>query len=150
MLSTFLVYNKAMERDHLWLKKRLTIIWQRYFPDVAIANNVLVKFGRPTRTRLGSIKFGRRKENPNTIITINGFFIDPEIPDFVVDGVLAHELTHYAHGFCSPHEQNYRYPHQDGLVRRELVDRGLKDLLQLEKRWVKENWVKYLKGKKVL
>ena len=139
-----------MERDHLWLKKRLTIIWQRYFPDVAIANNVLVKFGRPTRTRLGSIKFGRRKENPNTIITINGFFTDPEIPDFVVDGVLAHELTHYAQGFCSPHEQNHRYPHQGGVVRRELVDRGLKDLLQLEKRWVKENWLKYLKKKKVL
>ena len=139
-----------MERDHRWLKKRLATIWQRYFPDVAIANNVLVRFGRPTRTRLGSIKFGRRKEDPNTIITINGFFTDPEIPDFVVDGVLAHELTHYAHGFCSPHEQNHRYPHQGGVVRRELVDRGLKDLLQLEKRWVKENWVKYLKGKKVL
>ena len=139
-----------MERDHLWLKKRLTIIWQRYFPDVAIANNVLVKFGRPTRTRLGSIKFGRRKERPNTIITINGFFTDPEIPDFVVDGVLAHELTHYAHGFCSPHEQNHRYPHQGGVVRRELVDRGLKDLLQLEKRWIKEKWGKYLKGKDAL
>jgi len=139
-----------MERDHQWLKNRLETIWQRYFPDVALANNVLVKFGRPTKTRLGSIKFGRRKIDPNTIITINGFFQDPEIPEFVVDGVLAHELTHYAHGFCSPHEQYHRYPHQGGVVRRELVDRGLKDLLQLEKRWVKENWVKYLKGKRVI
>lgn len=149
-----------MERDNKWLKNRFAILWQRYFPDVKIANNVLVKFGRPTRTRLGSIKFGRhakrgiwddsasrRVEDPNTIITINGFFMDPEIPDFVVDGVLAHELTHYTHGFFSPHEQYHRYPHQGGVVRREMVDRGLKDLLQLEKRWIKENWVKYLKGK---
>jgi len=143
-----------MERDHKWLKKRLAAIWQRYFPDVQLANNVFVKFGRPTRTRLGSIKFGRRKENlpagqagPNTIITVNGHFIDQEIPEFVIDAVLAHELTHYAHGFCSPHDQFHRYPHQGGVVRRELVDRGLKDLLALEKKWVKENWVKYLKRK---
>jgi len=136
-----------MERNHQWLKNRLAMIWQRYFPDIAIANNVFVKFGRPTRTRLGSIRFGRRKIDPNTIITINGLFIDPEIPEFVVDAVLAHELTHYAHGFCSPFDQFHRYPHQGGVVRRELVDRGLKDLLQLEKKWVKENWIKYLKRK---
>lgn len=128
----------------------MAMIWQRYFPDVKIANNVVVKFGRAARTRLGSIKFGRRREDPNTIITINGLFMDPEIPDFVVDGVLAHELTHYTHGFASPHEQYHRYPHQGGVVRREMVDRGLKDLLQLEKKWVKKNWVKYLKGKRVL
>ena len=139
-----------MERDNKWLKNRLALIWQRYFPDVKLANNIFVKFGRPTRTRLGSIKFGRRLENPNTIITLNGFFVDPEIPDFVIDGVLAHELTHYTHGFCSPHDQYHRYPHQGGVVRREMVDRGLKDLLQLEKRWIKENWVKYLKTRRVL
>jgi hypothetical protein len=139
-----------MERDNQWLKKRLAMLWQRYFPDVQIANNVFVKFGRPTKTRLGSIKFGRRKIDPNTIITINGFFMDPEIPEFVVDGVLAHELTHYAQGFCSPHQQKHPYPHYGGVVRRELVDRGLKDLLQLERKWIKENWVKYLKGKRFL
>ncbi|MBM2821181.1 MAG: hypothetical protein HW405_941 [Candidatus Berkelbacteria bacterium] len=139
-----------MQRDHKWLKNRLEMIWKRYFPDIAVANNVFVKFGRPTRTRLGSIKFGRRKIDPNTIITINGFFTDPEIPEFVVDGVLAHELTHYAHGFASPHEQQHRYPHQGGVVRREMSDRGLKDLLQLEKRWIKDNWVKYLKTQRAL
>ncbi len=139
-----------MERDHRWLKNRLAMIWQRFFPDVRIANNVFVKFGRPTKTRLGSIKLGRRKIDPNTIITINGFFQDPEIPEFVVDGVLAHELTHYAHGFCSPHQQYHRYPHQGGVVRREMIDRGLKDLLQLEKRWIKENWVKYLKAQRFI
>lgn len=139
-----------MSRDHNWLKNRLATIWQRYFGDVAIANNVFVKFGRPTKTRLGSIKFGRRKIDPNTIITINGFFQDPEIPEFVVDGVLAHELTHYAHGFCSPLEQHHRYPHAGGVVRQEMIDRGLKDLLQLEKRWIKENWVNYLKKQRFI
>lgn len=139
-----------MERNDRWLKDRLALIWQRYFPDVPVANNVFVKFGRPTRTRLGSIKFGRLKENPNTIITINGHFIDPEIPKFVIEAVLAHELTHYAHGFCSPLEQYHRHPHQGGVVRRELVDRGLSDLLKLEKRWIKANWVNYLKSRRAI
>ncbi len=144
-----------MQRDAKWLKNRLEIIWQRYFPDVPIANNVIIKFGQKAMTRLGSIKLGRRRENPislgeaeprrNTIITINGHFKDPQIPEFVVDGVLAHELTHYAHGFCSPHQQFHRFPHQGGVVRQEMVDRGLSDLLQLEKRWIKQNWTEYLK-----
>lgn len=133
------------ERDHKWLKSRLENIWQRYFPDVGIANNVFVKFGRSSMTRLGSIKFGRKTENPNTIITINGHFIDPEIPEFVVDAVLAHELTHYAHGFCSPHNQAYKHPHRGNVVKNELNDRGLNDLLKLEKAWIKKNWINYLK-----
>jgi len=133
-----------MERDHNWLKFRLEAIWQRHFPDIAVANNVFVKFGRPCRTRLGSIKYGRKTEDPNTIITINGYFKDPEIPEQVVDAVLAHELTHYAQGFCSPHEQKFRNPHLGGVVSQELIDRGLKDLLRLEKRWVKANWRNYL------
>ena len=134
-----------MERDYKWLKFRLEQIWQRYFPDVQLANNVFVKFGRPAATRLGSIKYGRRKENPNTIITINGHFKNPEIPEFVVDGVLAHELTHYTHGFCSPLEQSFRHPHKGGVVHREMIGRGLEDLLKLEKKWIKENWTEFLK-----
>ncbi len=134
-----------MERDHNWLKNRLETIWQRHFPDVPIVNNVFVKFGQKAMTRLGSIKFGRRKVEPSTIITINGHFKNPEIPEFVVDAVLAHELTHYYHGFCSPHEQNYRHPHQGGVVKQEMVDRDLEGLLKLEKKWIKENWRKFLK-----
>jgi hypothetical protein len=133
-------------RDHKWLKNRLELIWQTYFPDVGIANNVIVKFGRPSVTRLGSIKYGRETLSVrNSIITINGYFQDPTIPEYVIDAVLAHELTHYAHGFCSPHAQAYRHPHQGGVVKNEIVDRGLKNLLKLEKKWIKENWREYIK-----
>lgn len=133
-----------MNRDHNWLKFRLETIWAKFFPDIVVANNVFVKFGRPCRTRLGSIKYGRKKEDPNTIITINGYFKDSEIPEFVVDAVLAHELTHYAQGFCSPHEQKFANPHRGNVVNRELIDRGLKELLHQEKIWVKTNWRNYI------
>lgn len=146
-----------MQRDHKWLKIRLETIWQQHFSDVAIANNVFVKFGRPSITRLGSIKYGRDakrhfmersafrvKNNPNTIITINGHFKDPEIPEYVVDAVLAHELTHYAHGFFSPHQQHHRYPHQGSVVKNEMKDRGLEKIMKAEKVWIKENWRNYI------
>lgn len=134
-----------MERDHKWLKNRLEQIWQRFYPDVAIANNVFVKFGRRSMTRLGSIKHGRLQENRNTIVTINGYFQDPEIPEFVVDAVLAHELTHYAHGFFHPDGPKQRYPHKGGAVKKEMIDRGLEKLLKAEKKWIKLNWKEYIK-----
>lgn len=136
-------------RDNMWLKNRLEQIWQRYFPDLEINNTIFVRFGRRAKTRLGSIKFGKRKENPNTFITVTGFFRDPQIPEFVVDGVLAHELTHYRHGFFSPHRRLYRYPHQDGIVKKELTNRGLNDILKLQKVWLKRHWREYLNNQYV-
>ncbi|AKM82811.1 TPA: hypothetical protein DD449_00055 [Candidatus Berkelbacteria bacterium] len=133
-------------RDNNWLKFRLETIWTKHFPDVALKNNVFVRFGRKSKTRLGSITLGRRNtENPNTIITINGYFIDESIPEFVVDAVLSHELTHYAQGFCSPHEQAFRHPHRGGVVKNEMTGRGLDAILKAEKKWIKENWPNYIK-----
>ena len=45
------------------------------------------------------------------------------------------------HGFQSPHKQQFKYPHQGGIVNKELTKRGFGLLLTLEKEWVKHNWV---------
>lgn len=131
-------------RDNKWLKDRFNYIKQRFFADVEISNNLIIKFGRPCRTRLGSIKKGRRKENFNSIITINGHFRDENVPSYVIDAVLAHEFVHYAHGFASPHQRVFCHPHQGGVVDKDLIRRGLSDILNAEKVWIKNNWVKYL------
>lgn len=132
------------ERTNKWLKERLFYLWQRYFSDIAISNTIIIKFGQSARTRLGSIKPGRIYKKEHSIITINGYFQDPEIPQFVVDAVIAHEFMHYAHGFASPHRQAFRYPHQGGVVDWDLKERGLADILKLQKRWLKNNWRNYL------
>ncbi len=132
-------------RDNKWLKERFRYLYQRYFSDIEITNNLIIKFGRPCRTRLGSIKKGRRVENFNSIITINGYFRDLGIPGYVIDAVIAHEFMHYAHGFASPHEQAYATPHKGGVIDYDLKERGLGDILKSEKQWVKENWENYLK-----
>ena len=49
------------------------------------------------------------------------------------------------HGFHSPHPRKYKYPHQGGIVDKELKKRGFEHLLNLEKQWTKKNWMKTFK-----
>jgi hypothetical protein len=130
-------------RDDKWLFQQLDEVWGTFFPDMTQDNDVRIVWGRRARQRLGSIS--RDKNNPTgTVITINSLFKDKNIPDFVVQATIAHELAHYAHGFHSPLERKFDKPHEGGIVHRELDDRGAKKLEQMSKRWLKENWREYL------
>lgn len=140
------------ERDNEWLQEVLAGMWYRHFQDIDQPNDVVIKFGRPAAARLGSIKWGRKpvKHHDGTvqrrsIITITGYFKDPSIPEEVVTAVIAHELSHYAHGFSSPLYQRYDHPHKGGVVDKEIRARGLGDILKFHKRWMKEHWVNYLR-----
>ena len=141
------------ERDNEWLEETLAHIWYRHFDDVEQPNDVRIKFGQRAATRLGSIKWGRKAVKHHdgsvqrrSIITITSHFKDPDIPDDVVRGVIAHELVHYAHGFSSPRPQLYRHPHHGGVVDKELRARGFGDVLKFEKRWMKDHWADYLRS----
>lgn len=140
-------------RDNIWLEEKLEYIWKNYFNSVEKINPVIIRFGRKARRRFGSIKL----ENPRrlfykkitakdkSIITINGYFKNNIIPDYVIDLTIAHELVHYAHGFNSAHTRNFKYPHQGKIVERELIDRELGSMLKLQENWVKRNWFNFLK-----
>lgn len=126
-------------RDANWLHQLLDNTWDKHFSDVPQDNIVRVQFGRKAKTRLGSIKMdGRDREV--TIITLNGLFKDPAIPEFVVLATLVHELTHYAHGFHSPHRRKFNFPHAGGVMRREFAERGLLQLYLDQKHWLKQYW----------
>lgn len=141
-------------RDEQWLEERLAHIWYHHFPDVAQLNDIAIVFGRKSRTRLGSIGMPGWKNNTSnlhykgkrsfsdgtSVITITGYFMHNEVPDHVIEATIAHELVHYAHGFHSPHEQRYSHPHKGGIVDKELIARGLGELLKRQKSWLKENW----------
>lgn len=138
-----------MIRDDKWLFAKLDEVWDTYFPDIPQENDVKIVWGRKARNRLGSIKNGPEKRHGHheSIITINALFQDQNIPEFVVVGTIAHELTHYAHGFNSPIARKYQSPHAGGVVTRELKTRGLEKVLRDQKRWLKENWESYLADK---
>ncbi len=126
-------------RDGAWLQQMLDKIWDNYFAEVPQVNDVRIVFGRRAKRRLGSISLD--PANPKvSIITMNGLFRDNQIPEFVVEATLVHELTHYAHGFNSPLEQAQAHPHAGGVMRREFAERGLLELYLQQKRWLKTNW----------
>lgn len=127
---------KVLPRDNSWLVSRLDHIWSNYFANVDQANPILIKFGRYSKYRLGSIKLSRRTNK--SLITITGMFKDEKIPSEVVDHTLAHELVHYAHGFSSKRTRLHKYPHAGGIVQREMNERGMGYLNKAYRLWVKE------------
>lgn len=133
-------------RDDKWLFQQLDEVWETFFPDMLQENDVQIVWGRKARNRLGSIKQGelRLGKHPETIITINSLFKDEQIPEFVIQATIAHELAHYAHGFHSPIERKFDKPHEGGVVHHELDERGARKLEVMSKRWLKENWREYL------
>ena len=128
-----------MNRDNAWLQGLLDDTWDAHFADVPQTNDVRIEFGRKAKRRLGSIRLDPVNRT-TTIITMNGLYALPEIPEFVVKATLVHELTHYAHGFNSPIAQKQAHPHAGGVIRREYADRGLLDLYLEQKRWLKVRW----------
>lgn len=126
-------------RDNNWLQLLLDDIWDKYFVDVPQTNIVRIEFGRKAKNRLGSIRLDPN-DSEVSIITMNGLFKLPEIPELIVKATIVHELSHYAHGFNSPLQQRFRHPHAGGVMRLEYKERGLESLYIEQKRWLKANW----------
>ncbi len=140
------------------LQNLLYDIWEEHFSDVPRKNLVIVKYGKFSKQRLGSIKWTKdfkgvkgfykkfkqeheaQDDKRITLIILTRYFTLPEVPEFVKKTTLAHELTHYAHGFNSPLEKKYRFPHQGRIIEKELKKRGLGKEFELSEKWLKENW----------
>jgi hypothetical protein len=148
------------KRDNNWLADRLYDIWEDYFNDVPRKNTVLIKFGKKSKRQLGCIRVASNKSrgiqklmkeqekndhDSISVVTITKYFENPEIPDYVVEGTIIHELCHYAHGFNSPLQQIYDHPHKGGVIRKEMTRRGLGNLYRDCNKWLKTNWKNYIK-----
>ena len=127
-------------RNNEWINQKLDYIWQTYFANVPRKNEVNITFGRCARTRLGSIRKTSRRGDFASQILITGYFKDEKVPEFMIEAVIAHELCHYAHGFSSPLPQLFKYPHQGRAVDREMIKRGLGDILLAQNKWLKTEW----------
>ena len=150
--------KKYTERNNQWLETLMYDIWEEYFNDIPRKNYVLIKFGKRAKRQLGSIKWvrGRTKvkgllkdrveeiqsqdDTRITVITITSLFKGKAVPKYVVVSTIAHEMVHYAHGFFSPLKQIYNHPHQGGVIRKELEERGLGKIHRRSKKWLKEKW----------
>jgi len=132
-------------RDNLWLIAKLDQIWKKYFSDIERKNQIYIKFGQRACRRLGSIRqINPKDKNSATKILITGYFMDERVPEEMIGATIAHEIVHYAHGFCSPLPKLSRYPHQGGIVDNELRRRGLCEILDFQKKWLKSDWPKII------
>lgn len=151
-------------RDNEWLEDRMYTIWESYFNDIPRHNLVIIKFGKRSKRLLGSIQWATNKtrgvkkivermqkefghgfvdqfeDRRISLITITKLYQNPEVPDFVVDSTIAHEMIHYAHGFSSPLKQLYAHPHKGGVIRKDMIARGMELIWKKSKKWLKDNW----------
>ncbi|MEX0749147.1 MAG: hypothetical protein WD467_01315 [Candidatus Saccharimonadales bacterium] len=135
-----------LHRDQAWLEDLLSRTWRDYFSDVERVNNLRIEFGRRAKRRLGSISVDP-KQSSQSVIRINGWFRQSEIPEFLVQSVIVHELCHYAHGFNSGAEETqHRYPHAGGVIRQEFAGRGLVALYDEQQQWLKEHWGAFIRS----
>jgi hypothetical protein len=148
-----------MVRDNKYLENLLYDLWENNFCDVARLNLVAIKYGKHSKRQLGSIrlikdrdtferyikKYDLNKEvfenKTVSLINITRYFTYDYVPEYVIRSTIAHELCHYTHGFSSPLEKKYKYPHQGSIVKKELKARGLIDIYIDSKKWLKDNWI---------
>jgi len=123
-------------RDDKFLLERLEQIWFLLFNEIPKLNNVNIKFKGKSKNKFGHIS----KKGKDTEIVINELFRFDIVPEYIIDLTIAHELSHYAHGFNSPLEQKYKHPHKGGVVTKEMKLRGFDKMLKREKMWFKHEW----------
>ena len=125
-------------RDDEFLKERLNAMWELLFGDIPKLNNVVIKFRGKSKNKFGHIA----RKGKDTEIVINGLFRFDDVPEYVIDLTIAHELSHYAHGFNSPLKQKYKHPHKGGVVTKEMNSRGFDKLFKMEKTFFRKEWPK--------
>ena len=151
-----------MHRDNKFLENLLYDIWENHFCDVARLNLVAIKYGKHSKRQLGSIKLIKNintfdkyvnkyklsrelfEDHSVSLITITKYFSYDYVPEYVIKATIVHELCHYTHGFSSPLQRVYKYPHQGGIIKKEFKKRELLDIYIDSKKWIKENWIKVI------
>lgn len=130
-------------RTKEWLQRRLELLWTRYFDDAPCGYPVDADFGRPARTRYGSIF----NVGCHCCIRVNGLFADPEVPEFVVDATLLHELVHYIHGYGSGLPKLHSSPHRGHVIEDEMERRGCFHIEESAAAWRSEHWERFFQSR---
>ncbi len=132
-----------------YLAKKTASLIRENFSERGVTNLLIVRWGSKWSRKLGHIKPLKNENKHDTefgsIIEINSLLKEIEVPEYVLDYVLMHELTHYFQGFGSNHERKFRHPHRGGLVDKELERLGWLEIMEKSEKWLKQNWPEILR-----
>jgi hypothetical protein len=123
-------------RTDAWLQARLRTLWETYFRDAEKGYPIEARFGARARYRFGSIS----ARQGVCLIRVNGLFAHPDVPEYVVDATLAHELAHYVHGYGSGLKKQHAHPHRGGVIEEEMARRGCLFLEERAEQWRRQQW----------
>jgi hypothetical protein len=126
-----------------YLAKKTASLIRENFSEKGITNLLMVKSGKNWKRTLGHIKTVKNSEY-GSLIEINPLLFDLDVPTYVLDYVIMHELMHYFQGFCSNHEKKHKYPHKGRIVEKELQKLGWEEIQIKSDKWLKTNWEKIL------
>src|SRR5258708_10128558 len=116
-------------------------VWQAYFADVPRVNQVDIAYCQPWKRRLGLIRLSL--DNVTSFIGVNALLQLAEAPEYILTTTIAHELTHYAHGFGSLLPRLYKHPHANNVVKQELERRGGCRTMHPCDEWIDTQWVSF-------
>ena len=116
-------------------------IWEKYFHDVLRANRIEIAYCYPWKRRLGLIRLSL--DDNVSFIGLNALLQIEEVPEYLLTITIAHELAHYTHGFGSPLARQYKHPHANNVVPKELKRRGLGETLHLCNEWIDKHWFSF-------
>ena len=134
--------NRKEDYNNFLARKTAQLIREN-FSEKGVTNLLMVKTGKRWKRTLGHIK-SVPGETTDSLIKINPLLFDLEVPEYVLDYVIMHELMHYFQGFCSNHARTQKHPHKGGVVEKELANLGWKEIQEKSDKWIKENWDKIL------
>jgi hypothetical protein len=134
--------SSVVLRDASWLQNRLEFLWNTYYSDARTGYPIAIHFGPRARYRYGSIySIGKQCH-----ILINRLFAHPDVPEYVIDATICHELAHYVHGYGSGLKKRYAHPHRGGVVDKEMRARGCWHLEEDALKWRQSAWKEYYEG----
>ncbi len=126
-----------------YLARKAAQLIRENFAERGVTNFLVVKTGQKWSRTLGHIKTLEDKEY-GSMIEINPLLFDLDVPEYVLDYVIMHELTHYFQGFGSNHEKTHKHPHRGGVVEKELERLGWEEIQKKADVWLKDGWAKIL------
>jgi hypothetical protein len=131
-----------------YLARKTAQLIRENFSERGVINLLVVQWGGKWSRTLGHIKplknDGKHDAEYGSIIELNKILQDPEVPEFVTEYVLIHELVHYFQGFGSNHERVAKHPHKGGVCDNEIRRIGWGEIMDKSEVWLKENWPKIL------
>jgi hypothetical protein len=128
--------SRNTRRDNEWLQRRVESLQETYYADMRVGYPIVARFGTRARYRYGCIY----SRDQTCHILLNRLFAHPDVPDYVLDATLVHELAHYAHGWGSGQPKLYTHPHRGGVVEAEMKKRGCYALEEQAGVWRKSCW----------